>query len=136
METKLARRFSGHTSTLRLPDTSAFCPCILFLYACVCCVFVCVYQQCAISAPCSKTKGNKETREPERHRRGKIWGVESERGGKKKEKRIVFIISSTQRNLITLVQQRGLIAKEPIRPVSRGVRNIQIMLRSQELSAC
>lgn len=32
-----------------------------------------MYQQCAISAPCSKTKGNKETREQEGHSGGKIW---------------------------------------------------------------
>lgn len=66
---------------------------------------LCVYQQCAISAPCSKkTKGNKETREWERHSGGKI-------ARERENKRIVFIISSRQRNLITLIQQRGLIAK-------------------------
>lgn len=87
------------------------------------CVCTCVCQQCAISAPCSKTKGNKAARERKRHCMRKDStvggrGVEVER-----DKRIVFIISSTQRNLITLLQQRGLTARED--PVCWGICDVQ-----------
>lgn len=56
--------------------------------------------------PAVKPKGIK--------RRGNKRDTAEERYGERENKRIVFIISSPQRNLITLIQPRGLIAKNGI----------------------
>ena len=57
------------------------------------CIYMCVPQQCAISAPCSKTKGNKETKQREAHRRGKIA-----RGRERQEDRFHYLRRTEELN--------------------------------------
>ncbi len=97
------------------------------LCVCVCmCVCLCVYQQCAISAPCSKTKGNKETGERETHRRGKI-GRER---GREQEDRFHYLQHTEELNH-THTTERSY--SQRLDPVRRGICNIQTVLHALEI---
>lgn len=104
----------------------------IHLFACTH-VCVCVYQRCAISAPCSKTKGNKERRRSEGDTVEDRWQERKRERERARQEDCFHYLQHTEELNHTHATERS--HSQRLDPVCWGICNTQTMLQFRALLA-